>query len=68
MRKEDGIGNICVGEQKDNYLIEFLKAGSNESKIFIQHRKFCMLDEMLDAFEMSEIYKKIQKEEKNRVG
>ena len=35
---------------------------------FIQHRKFFMLDEMLDAFEMSEIFKKIQKEEKNYVG
>ena len=34
---------------------------------FIKHCKFCMLDEMLDTFEMSEIYKKIQKEEKNLV-
>ena len=34
----------------------------------IQHQKFCMLDEMLDAFERRQILQKMKKEEKNRVG
>ena len=34
----------------------------------IQHRKFCMLDKMLDAFERRQILRKMKKEEKNRVG
>ena len=33
-----------------------------------QHGKFCMLDEMLDAFERRQILRKMKKEEKNRVG
>ena len=34
----------------------------------IQHRKFCMLDEMLDAFERRQILRKMKKEVKNLVG
>ena len=34
----------------------------------IQHRNFCMLDEMLDAFDRRQILRKMKKEEKNRVG
>ena len=32
------------------------------------HQKFCMLDEMLDAFERRQILRKMKKEEKNCVG
>ena len=35
---------------------------------FIQHQKFSMLDEMLDAFEGFQNLEKNKKEEKNHVG
>ena len=50
------------------YVLKFTKDQGKCIQHLIEHRKFCMLDEMLDAFERRQILRKMKKEEKSRVG
>ena len=59
---------LLIYEITMNITNEIRKGRGKCIQHLIQHRKFCMLDEMLDAFERRQILRKMKKEEKNRVG